>query len=210
MILRFLGIQGIAGIAVSLALAILLVVQKSETHHWRKQSAGFEQLYHQEQAAFAGTVANYRAAAEQARAADKANAERVAAEQSAINERTENDFEARLAAARLRADQLRVQSPAPADSGARRAAPVSALSVAARSPDQAPGEDRLPPAGERASRLDGQLGLSDALTATEQAIQLDELIKWVRRQAAVPQNGGPGERTKVDNNPAAVASPPGD
>ena len=29
---------------------------------------------------------------------------------------------------------------------------------------------------------------SDALTATEQAIQLDELIKWVRAQAAVDPN----------------------
>ena len=32
------------------------------------------------------------------------------------------------------------------------------------------------------------------MTATEQAIQLDELIKWVRAQA------------KVDNSPAAVAT----
>ena len=39
---------------------------------------------------------------------------------------------------------------------------------------QAPGQDRLPP--------------QDALTATEQAIQLDELIKWVRKQAAVDNN----------------------
>jgi hypothetical protein len=36
------------------------------------------------------------------------------------------------------------------------------------------GEDRLP--------------ASDALTATEQAIQLDELIAWVKRQAAVDPN----------------------
>jgi len=36
------------------------------------------------------------------------------------------------------------------------------------------------------------------LIATEQAIQLDELIKWVRAQA------------KVDNSPSSVASSPGD
>jgi hypothetical protein len=38
----------------------------------------------------------------------------------------------------------------------------------------------------------GQDGLSrsDALTATEQAIQLDELIKWVRAQAEVNPNTG--------------------
>ena len=63
-------------------------------------------------------------------------------------------------------------------------APVSGLSAAAGSAAQAAGEDGLP--------------ASDALTATEQAIQLDELIKWVRHQHG------------VDNNPKAVASPPGD
>jgi hypothetical protein len=183
MILRFLGIQGIAGIAVSLALAILLVVQKGETRHWRKQSAGFEQLYSHEQAAFAGTVANTRASAEQARAADKANADRVAAEQLTINEGTANAYETRLAAARARADELRVRSQAAANRGAGGGASVPGLPAAARGAAQAAGQDRLPG--------------SDALTATEQAIQLDELIKWVRAQAA------------VDNNPAAVASSPG-
>lgn len=48
------------------------------------------------------------------------------------------------------------------------------LSAAAAGPAQAAGQDRLPP--------------SDALTATEQAIQLDELIKWVGAQAAVDPN----------------------
>jgi hypothetical protein len=183
MILRFLGIQGIAGIAVSLALAILLVVQKGETRHWRKQSAGFEQRYLREQTALATTVASYRTAAETARAADHANAGRVAGEQRTINERTANDLETRLAAARARAGSLRVESSTAADPGAGGSASVPGLPAAARGAAQAAGQDRLPG--------------SDALTATEQAIQLDELIKWVRAQAA------------VDNNPAAVASSPG-
>jgi high-affinity Fe2+/Pb2+ permease len=183
-ILRLLNIQGIAGIAASLALGILLLVQKGETSHWKKQSAGFEQLYRQDQSAFATTVANARAAAVQARAADTANAQRVAADQRTINERTEHDFEARLAAARAAAQRLRGQSEAAADSGARRSAPVPALSAPAGSAAQAAGQDRL--------------SSQDALTATEQAIQLDELIKWIRTQAA------------VDNNPKAVASQPGD
>ena len=38
MFLRLLNVQGIAGIAVSLALAMLLVIQKGETRHWRKAS----------------------------------------------------------------------------------------------------------------------------------------------------------------------------
>jgi len=182
--IRLLNWQGIAGIGLSLALAILLVIQKAETNHWKKQSANFEQLYRQEQSAFAETVANTRAAADQARAADKANADRVAAEQQSINQRTANDFEARLSAARARADQLRSQSRASADSGARGSAPVPGLPAPAAGPAQAARESRLPAA--------------DALTATEQAIQLDELIKWVRSQAP------------VDNNPKAGASPPSD
>jgi hypothetical protein len=184
MILRLLNVQGIAGIAVSLALAILLVIQKGEIRHWKKQSAGFEQLYHQEQATFAGTVAPYRAAAAQARAADQANADRVAAAQRAINERTANDYEARLAAARAAAQRLRLAAQTAADPGARGSASMPGLPAAAGSAAQAAGHDRLSD--------------TDALIATEQAIQLDELIKWARAQA------------KVDNNPPAVASSPGD
>ena len=56
---------------------------------------------------------------------------------------------------------------AAADPGAGRSAPMPGLSAAAGGAAQAAGQDRLPPA--------------DALTATEQAIQLDELIKWVQR-----------------------------
>ena len=56
----------------------------------------------------------------------------------------------------------------------------------------------LPPAGPAQATGADRLPVPDALTATEQAIQLDELIKWVRAQA------------KVDNNSPAVASPRGD
>jgi hypothetical protein len=183
MILRLLGWQGVAGIGVALALSILLVIQKVETRHWKKDSASFEQLYRQEQSAFETTVAKYRLAADQARAADQANVARVAADQSAITERTANDYEARLAAARAEYQRLRLHSQTAADPGARASAPVPGLPAAPSRAPQAAGQDRLPP--------------PDQLTATEQAIQLDELIKWVRAQAA------------VDNNPKAVASPPG-
>jgi hypothetical protein len=176
MILRLLNPQGIAGIAVSLALAIMLGIQKAETHHWKKQSGQFEQLYHGEQASFAQTVANYRAAAAAARAADLAAAQRVAAEQQTISERTSHDYEARLADARAHAERLRQHAEAAADSGGRAAAPVPGLSAPLGGPAQATGQNGLPP--------------SDALTATEQAIQLDELIKWVKRQAAIDPNRG--------------------
>ena len=170
--LRLLNVQGIAGLAAAICLALLLILQKGETRHWKKQAGRFEQLYQREQAAFAGTVATYRAAAARARAADQANAARVRAEQAAVNERTIHDFEARLAAARLSAERLRRQAAgAGADPGGRRAAPVPGLSAAPGGAAQAAGQDRLPD--------------PDRLTATEQAIQLDELVKWVRRQAQV-------------------------
>jgi hypothetical protein len=173
--LRLLNIQGIAGLGVSLCLALLLVVQKGETRHWKKQSGQFEQLYRGDQAAFAATVANYRTAVESAHADDLAAAQRVAGEQRAINQRSDNAFQSRLADARARAQQLRLHAgTAAADRGGRATAPVSALSVAAGRPAQEPGENRLPP--------------GDALAATEQAIQLDELIKWVKAQAKVDPN----------------------
>jgi hypothetical protein len=179
MILKLLNWQGIVGIGISLALAVLLVAQKAATTHWRKQSASFEQLYHQDQAAFAATVANTRAAAEQARAADEANATRVAAEQRLIDERTTNDFEARIAAARADAQRLRLAARTAADTRARRSPSMPGIPAAAHGLAQATDQDELP--------------RSDALTATEQAIQLDELIKWVERQAAVRSNPAPND-----------------
>lgn len=178
-LLRLLNPQGIAGIAVSICLALLLMIQKGETRHWKKQSGQFEQLYMQEQAAFARTVADYRSAAEQARRDDAANAERARTEQAKINEETRNDFEMRLAAARARAGELRDGSQASAHPGTDGAAPVPALSAAAGSPHQAASQDGLLAA--------------DALIATEQAIQLDELINWVQRQHAVDPNANPAE-----------------
>lgn len=176
MILRLLNFQGIAGIAASLALLAMLVAQKIDTRHWRKQSGQFEQLYRGEQAASAQTVANYRAAAEAARAADLAAAGRVRAEQNAINERIANDFQTRLDAARARAERLRIEAAAAAADSCGRGNPA------------VPG---LPPAACGAAEAAGQVRLPapDALIATEQAIQLDELIRWVERQRSVDPNG---------------------
>jgi len=159
----------ILGIAAGLA-ALLWLVQSRD--HWRDEARANAGLFHAEQAAHAATVANYRAAAEQARREDAANITRVKAEQAQINERTANDFESRIAAARAAAQRMREQTRAPAaDPGTGRAAPVPGASIAAGGAAQAPGEGRLPG--------------SDRLIATEQSIQLDELIKWVRSQAEV-------------------------
>jgi len=172
MILRLLNIQGVVGLAVSACLGVLLFLQKSETHMWRERSGRLDQLYRGEQAASAATVANYRLAAEQARAADQARAERVAAEQRTISQRTNDDFKARIAAARALAEQLRFEAAgAAADSRDRGTASLSGLPAATGRSDQGADQDGLPP--------------SDRLTATEQAIQLDELIHWVKAQAKI-------------------------
>jgi hypothetical protein len=172
--LRLLNPQGMVGIAIAVILCALLIVQKIETRHWKKQSAQFEQLYRGEVRAHAQTVSNYRAAAKQARAADKANAERVKAEQAAINERTNDDLQARLADARARYERLRQSAQAPSNPGGGRTAPVPGVRAPASGPAQSAGQDRLSD--------------SDRLIATEQAIQLDELINWVKRQAGVDTN----------------------
>ena len=172
MLFRFLNLQGIVGLVAGATLAFFLVIQKSETRHWKKQSRQFEQLYSAEKAAFAETVADVSGAADLARAADRANAIRVAAAQNAINERTAHEFEARLADARARADKLRIQtSGSAADPGAGGTAPMPGLSGAPAGIAQATRKDRL--------------SQPDRLIATEQAIQLDELIKWTRAQSKV-------------------------
>lgn len=177
MIPRLLNWQGIAGLAVAAVLMVMLTVQKLEAVHWKKQSESFEHLYQQEQAAFATTVANYRTASAQARADDLANAERVRAAQASVNQETKDAFEARIADARDRADRLLVDTQTTTDRGDGRATPMPGLSAAAEGAPEIANEDRLPSA--------------DALTATEQAIQLDELVKWVRKQHNVDPNAEP-------------------
>ena len=159
-----------AALIASLAFALLI----HDRNHWKAEAALRQQQLAQSKAAFDQTVAGYRAAAEQARAADAANAARVKTEQATINERTADDYQIRIAAARADAQRLRDNPTAAADSGAGRAAPM-------------PG---LPPAPERASQAAGEdeFSADDKLTATEQAIQLDELIKWVKAQAGVEPN----------------------
>ena len=158
------------GIVCVLALALLL----HDRNRWKSTATLRQQQVVAERAAHSATVANYRAAAAQAREADAANAARVGREQARINERTADEFESRIAAARARAGGLRSEAAiAAADPGGRAAAPVPALPTTAGSAAEASREGRLPPA--------------DKLIATEQAIQLDELIEWVKAQAAVPQ-----------------------
>ncbi len=181
MIPRFLNLQGVIGIAAVLILLGLFLVKAGDARHWRKQSGRYEQLYVAEQGARAQTIANYRAAAETARQADLAHAGRVAAAQRTISERTTHDLETRLADARSRAQRLQLETRPPAAAGGRRgAAAVPAARPAAGPAGGAAAQDGFPLAAN-------SLSLEERLIATEQAIQLDELIKWVNAQSDVDQ-----------------------
>ncbi len=163
----------ILGIAAA-AAALLWLVQSRD--RWRDEARANEAHFHQEQAAHAATVAGFRAAADRARREDAENLARVKSEQTAINERTAHDFESRIAAAHASAQRLRGQAAAAtADPRAGGATPVPGLRASTESVAETAGEDRLPD--------------TDRLIATEQAIQLDELIKWVKAQSAVSANG---------------------
>lgn len=156
-------IGGAVGILAAVAALWWLV---SSRDSWRDHAKTSD-------AALVTTVQNYRTAADQARKDDAANKARVEAEQRAINERTAHDFETRLADARARADRLRAQ-PGTAPSGPR-ATPVSVVSAAPSGAPQAADQDGF--------------SIADRLLATEQAIQLDELIKAVTAQSNVNVNG---------------------
>lgn len=132
-----------------------------------------------EQSAHQQSIANWGAAANTARLLDLQNKQLVEAQQAAQSRRIADDYEARIADARARAAGLAAGSVRPeataADQGGGGAASVSGVPGAASGADETADEDRL----------SGSLGAADALIATEQAIQLDELINWVAAQAAV-------------------------
>ena len=169
MILRLLNIQGIAGLARRFASPSCSSSRKAKPATGRS-SAGVRASLSPGASGLCRDRRQFPRRRRPARAADESNAGRVEAAQAVINERTANDFETRLADARA---PLSACASSPGRNRSRcspkraTARPIRCL----RQPAQAAGQDRLP--------------APDALTATEQAIQLDELIKWVRRQAAV-------------------------
>jgi hypothetical protein len=169
------GWRGCIGIVGILALSVMLAIRTGEAHHWKKQFGIEQQAFATEHAAFTQTVANYRAAALQARIADAANSARVTGKYSVINKDRTDALTSRLADARALDQRLRSNAKGPANLGGGRAAPVSGLSDPGPALTQASGQDGLPH--------------SDALIATEQAIQLDELIKAVHQLERVDVNG---------------------
>jgi hypothetical protein len=165
-----LTLKLIAGIGAAFLLALLF----HDRNRWKSSAELRQAQLVSEQQAHAATVSNYRASAERARREDAQNLARVTAEQSQINERTAHDFEGRIAAARADAERLRSDAQTAADRGTGGAAPMPGLPASAGAVADAAG--------------DSGLSADERLIATEQAIQLDELIKWVKAQAAVPTN----------------------
>lgn len=86
----------LAGI-VLLGLSVALVVAKTDARHWRK-------MHEREATAHKLTVANYRAAAEKARADDLAHAAAVKARDDRIAQETQRDLQDQLASAYRAAD----------------------------------------------------------------------------------------------------------
>ncbi len=135
-----------------------------------------------ERSAHAATKANFARAAADARMRAMRNAEQVEARQRKITEEIVDDYQARLSAARHRAGELeRVREQARTAASGGRRADMPPSRAAAGSSGEAARETGFSARGESQSGL----SQSDALIATEQAIQLDALIDWVEAQAAL-------------------------
>lgn len=119
------------------------------------------------------TKQTYRLAQAEAAALDRARLARVEAEQREITDDIVADYESRLGDVRARAERLRQQ-----------------LGAAGEHPAGSARSVYLPAAGDAAGRAaeaagDRGLSIEERLIATEQALQLQALIEWTTRQAAV-------------------------
>lgn len=105
----------------------------------------------------------------QAESADIRHARAVEQTRAQISNEVSHEYQTRLAAVRARLHGLRAAPEDAADHG--EGADLPRLPDAAGRPDAAAAQDRLPYAA--------------ALTATEQAVQLDALQQWLRKQQEV-------------------------
>ncbi|MFI8667166.1 hypothetical protein ACIGGE_12080 [Qipengyuania sp. NPDC077410] len=148
---------------------------------WIETAEQFERDRDAERAAHRQTKIDYRNAQIEAARLESQRLDRVRTEQQEITDAVEADYSASLADARTRAERLREDLRT--RSTARSAAdPISvpSLSAAGAGTSAAAENTRLPSGTEQLER---------DLIATEQAIQLDALIDWVKRQAAVQVSG---------------------
>lgn len=133
---------------------------------WRANN-GLHDTIKAERARYAQTMASFRDAQAKAELAQKANLARVSIQQRTITDETLDDYNRRVAVLRARYQRLLSQGNRSASGNAA----MPAIPDATGRIDEAADENGLPAA--------------DALTASEQALQLDALITWVERQAKV-------------------------
>lgn len=111
-----------------------------------------------------------------AHAADLARARAAEQRAAVINQEISNDYQAHLADARARYDRLLANAAARPATGGGAGSGLPGLPGASGRPDAAAAQDRFLAA--------------DALTATDQALQLDALIRWVDAQIAAAKEDG--------------------
>jgi hypothetical protein len=170
----WLGKRSFAEIALIAVVAASLVIHLAEVHRLHKaegQLLATSNALRKERLAHAADIARWKVGQAQADALAKANVARVTAEQKTIADERTKSYESRIADARARADRLR---------GA------SSIHQGTADATGMPGVPAAPGLGQASGQ--GGLSAGDALIATEQAIELDELIKEWRKQSAIDPN----------------------
>lgn len=136
-----------------------------------------------ERTAHQSTKQGYRAAQAEAVRIEAQRIERVRVKQQEISDDIAQTYRTRLAGARADAERLRVERErARAGAGAGSSSggePVSGISDASAGSDGTTTDHRLPAA---------DVDIEWRLVATEQAIQLDELISWIEAQGVINPN----------------------
>src|ERR1043165_641736 len=180
------------------ALGIMLAIRTGQRNHARVERDQARAETRLVRAEFATFAAQVRATAERVRSTYAQNALRVEREQSQVTEEVSHDYQTRIADLNRRVAALRLRTaPGGANHGGPGGDRYPGLPDAAGRFDAAAAQAGLPAAELGA----GGLSLEDAIIATEQAIQLDELIRWVRRQEAIV-------RTPATSTSAPAADPP--
>lgn len=139
------------------------------------------------------TKNSYRLAQIEARKLEAARIARVGAQQQEITDEVVETFESRLAAAHARAGDLAQQLREAGGTGKRVAGATGPVGVpgtgdSAGAAAQATGDRGLPSPVAAGWGRSPEEQLERDLVATEQALQLDALIDWVERQAAIDVN----------------------
>lgn len=146
----------------------------------RAKEASTQLTLEKERAAHRGTVANYEAAALQARLQDAANKQRVEGEQSEINKKVVASYENRIDDIRERFARLvrRAQGEPEAGSGSGGGAPMSGVSDATGATD----------AAAKADKISTEMTLAERRDAEETAEQLRALQAWVKDQGEIKRD----------------------